>query len=217
MQDPGKTAMRRISLWRKIKLLRKTFFTRFWGVHYAQFGEDIILGELLKKEKADGFYVDVGCYHPKKYSNTYALYKKGWRGINIDLEADKISAFQFARPDDHNVLCAVSDQRGEVTLYRYGGYGLGTTISNDYAARSGEKPLETTMIEARSLNEIIGASPYNGRPIDVLSIDVEGMDFQLLSSLDFNTYQPKIIIIEDHHRRIDDVLKTAAYKLLRKR
>lgn len=214
MPDPAAPAIPPIPLWRRIKLLRKTFFTHFLGIHYAQFGEDIILNELLKKEKTDGFYVDVGCYHPKKFSNTYALYKKGWRGINIDLEDDKIHAFRMARPRDHNVLCAVSDKREQVTLFRYGGYGLGTTISDDYAARTTDALLEKTTVETRSLNEIINESPYKGRQIDVLSIDVEGMDFKVLNSLDFNVYQPKIIVIEDHHRRIEDILETETYKLL---
>jgi hypothetical protein len=31
-----------------------------------------------------GFFVDVGCFHPLFYSNTWKLYKKGWRGVNID-------------------------------------------------------------------------------------------------------------------------------------
>jgi len=60
-------------MWQKIKLIRKAFITNFIGVHYSQFGEDIVLRELLKKEYKKGFFVDVGCYHPKKFSNTYML------------------------------------------------------------------------------------------------------------------------------------------------
>ena len=45
------------------------------------------------KNKRDGFYVDVGCFHPKKHSNTYFLYKRGWRGVNIDMEEEKIDVW----------------------------------------------------------------------------------------------------------------------------
>jgi len=48
---------------------------------YAGNGEDILLTEYLFKNKKDGFYVDVGCFHPKLTSNTYLLYKRGWRGM----------------------------------------------------------------------------------------------------------------------------------------
>jgi len=72
--------------------------------------------------------MDVGCYHPKKFSNTYMLYKKGWSGINIDMEEDKITLFDMVRPRDLNVLSPISDKEEEVTLYRYSKYGLGSTI-----------------------------------------------------------------------------------------
>ena len=55
---------------KKLKLFNKAFLTNFIKFHYSQFGEDIILREILKKEITNGFYVDVGCYHPKKFSNT---------------------------------------------------------------------------------------------------------------------------------------------------
>ncbi len=49
-------------MWKIIKLFRKAFITDFIKLHYSQFGEDIVLRELLKKEYKKGFFVDVGCY-----------------------------------------------------------------------------------------------------------------------------------------------------------
>jgi len=203
-------------IWKKIRLYRKAFLTDFLKFHYSQFGEDIVLKELLKSEIADGFFVDVGCYHPKKYSNTYRLYRRGWRGINIDLEEDKIRLFNMVRPHDYNTLCPVSDKREKVTLFRYDKYGLGSTINKDHAMKTSEELLDYKIIETKTLNEVINESPYCNRQIDVLSIDTEGMDFRVLNSLDFNTYRPKVIIIEDHHKRIEDILKSDIYILLKK-
>lgn len=107
----------------------------FFRYHYSQFGEDIVLNEILKKELSNVFFVDVGCYHPKKYSNTDRLYKKGWRGINIDMEEDKISLFNLARSHDHNVLSAISDKQESVTLYRYSKFGVGSTVDDNFAAK----------------------------------------------------------------------------------
>lgn len=204
------------SIWKRIKLIRKAFLTDFLKFHYSQFGEDIILKELLKKDKADGFFVDVGCYHPKKYSNTYMLYKKGWRGINIDMEEDKICLFNMARPGDHNIICPVSDKREEVTLFRFSKYGLGSTINCDYAKDINDEIYDKKIVATKTINEILNDTPYKGKQIDVLSIDVEGMDFKVLNSLDFETYKPKLIIIEDHHRSIEEVLNTGIYNLLKK-
>ena len=199
---------------KNIRLIRKAFFTDFIKLHFSQFGEDIVLRELLKKECQKGFYVDVGCYHPKKYSNTYMLYKKGWSGINIDMEEDKIRLFKMARPHDFNVLSAVSDKREEVILHRFSQYGLGSTINKSVALSTNDELLDTQSIVTKSLNEIIDGSPYKGKQIDVLSIDVEGMDFRVLRSLDIKKYSPKVIIIEDHHKKIEDILETDTYKFL---
>ena len=86
-----------------LKLLRQTFFKKVNTDFFSQFGEDRVLMEILKKKMNKGFYVDVGCYHPKKHSNTYLLNKKGWKGINIDIEKKKIRVFEMARPNDINI------------------------------------------------------------------------------------------------------------------
>lgn len=200
---------------KKLWLFKKAFLSDFFRFHHSQFGEDIVLSELLKKELSTGFFVDVGCYHPKKYSNTYRLYKKGWRGINIDMEEDKISLFNIARPGDYNVLSAVSDKQEKVTLYRYSKFGVGSTIDANFADKTSDKLFDKQNIQTKTLNEIIEKSPYKGRQIDVLSIDVEGMDFMVLNSLNFELYNPKIIFVEDHHGDIEEILRTNIFILLK--
>ena len=63
-------------------------------VSYSQYAEDIIIYNLLKslKKTKNGIFVDVGSHHPKRGSNTYFFYKRGWRGLLIDLEKDKVLA-----------------------------------------------------------------------------------------------------------------------------
>lgn len=194
--------------------LRKAYLTNFRQTHYAQFGEDIILDELLRREVRDGFYVDVGCYHPKKHSNTHCLHKRGWRGINIDLEEDKIRLFNLCRPNDHNVVCPVSDVEETVTIRRYSPFGLGTTIDARQAAGADEDVLDERQAATKTLTQIIADSPFAGRQIDVLSIDAEGMDERILKSVDFDRHSPKVILIEDYHRNICEIIETETYRLL---
>jgi len=201
-------------MFKKLKLFRKAFLTDFIKFHYSQFGEDIILREILKKEISNGFYLDVGCYHPKKFSNTYMLYKKGWSGINIDMEEDKISLFNMVRPRDLNVLSPISDKEEEVTLYRYSKYGLESTIDKKIASETTDSIYDKTIIKTKTLNEVLNESSYKDTQIDVLSIDAEGMDFRVLKSLDIKKYNPKVIIIEDHHKKIEDILETDTFKFL---
>ena len=74
----------------KLSLLRQVYLKKLDKNFYSQFGEDKILFELIPKNFKSGFYVDVGCFHHKKYSNTYLLHKRGWVGVNIDMEKKKL-------------------------------------------------------------------------------------------------------------------------------
>ena len=69
---------------------------------YSQWGEDSYIKEYFK-DKKNGFYVDIGCFHPIMYSNTCLLYNKGWSGINIDLNQTSIDLFNIARKRDKNI------------------------------------------------------------------------------------------------------------------
>ena len=79
-------------------------------------GEDLKIVE-LSENIIQGYYVDAGCYHPLHLSNTYLLYKKKWRGINIDLSKFSIDLFNFMRPDDININVAVSSKDEYVKCY----------------------------------------------------------------------------------------------------
>ena len=77
-------------------------------------GEDLVILKNVN-EANNKFFVDVGCYHPVHLSNTFLLYKNGWRGINIDVSNYSIELFKFLRPKDINIVTAISKKNGEVT------------------------------------------------------------------------------------------------------
>ena len=85
---------------------------------FSQGSMDLIL-EHIFKNKNNGFYVDVGCQHPIKNNNTYLLYKRGWSGVNIDLDSVNIELFNFFRRNDNNVNAAVSDKIEDAKLFYY--------------------------------------------------------------------------------------------------
>ena len=49
-------------------------------LYYSQEGEDMILNRIFHN-KNSGFYVDIGAFDPKRFSNTYFFYKKRLRSI----------------------------------------------------------------------------------------------------------------------------------------
>jgi len=178
---------------------------------YSQFGEDAVLLHLVGGRKApQGFYVDVGCHHPRKGSNTYLLYKMGWRGILIDLERPKILACRLLRPGDTCVLAAVSDVEEEVRVFAPEAFSVLATIDPSAAG----KGREVGRIQTRTLTHILDDSTYRGRPIDVLNVDVEGVDLQVLRSLDFARYQPKWIVVESWESDLARILEGDIHRFL---
>ena len=87
-------------------------------ISYSYGGVDLLILDIFKNQKK-GYYLDIGCAHPIKNNNTYLLYRKGWNGINIDLDKENIDLFNSYRKRDFNVTAAVSDKEGETDLYFY--------------------------------------------------------------------------------------------------
>ena len=83
---------------------------------YSQCGEDLFIEKFFQKKKF-GLFVDLGAYNPIKFNNTYLLYQKGWRGINIDLNRTSIDLFNIIRTKDTNILAAISDKKEKTKIF----------------------------------------------------------------------------------------------------
>ena len=199
----------------KLSLLRQVYLKKLDKNFYSQFGEDKILFELIPKNFKSGFYVDVGCFHHKKYSNTYLLHKRGWVGVNIDMEKEKIALFNISRPGDYNFLGAISDKKDKVKIYRNQKYGVSSTINPDFLDK--KNIIDEHVIETTTLNDVLNNSPYQNKKIDLLNIDTEGNDFKVLKSLNFKIYDPSIIVIETHLKTIEQIMQSEIYLYLEER
>src|SRR5882762_9035683 len=98
--------------------LRTRLFDIYATKSYSQEGEDMILQRIFAG-KERGFYVDVGAHHPRRFSNTYFFYRKGWSGINIEPSPEAVRAFQSDRKRDTNLQCGISDRAGNLTYYSF--------------------------------------------------------------------------------------------------
>lgn len=206
----------RFALFRWLFLLRKVFLTRSSQRYWSQYGEEIGLDRIFNVSRP-GFYVDVGCYHPTKYNNTYKLYRRGWRGVNIDLDEIKIAAFRLRRPADTNLVAAVSDKEETVTLGSTGFYTVTQTLDPEAIEKQRRRGVDVQLreVRTRTLTNLLDATPFRDRKIGVLSVDVEGLELNVLRSLDFARYQPKVIIVEAHVRSLEELMASELYTLLR--
>ena len=161
-------------------------------ISYSYGGIDSLILNIFKNQK-NGFYLDIGCGHPIKNNNTYLLNKKGWSGINIDLDNENIDLFNSYRKRDINLATAVSDKEGETDLYFYHSKSALNTISKENADFQKAKVSTIKKIKTQTINKIIELSPYKDKKIDFLSIDVEGSELSILKNFDFKKYSPKVI------------------------
>jgi len=118
----------------------------------------------------------------------------------------------MVRPDDFNVCSAVSDVEGEVSYYSNGFYSMSTSMSEDFT--SDKKGYVKRTTKSRTLTAIIDDSPFRDKKIDFLTVDAEGHDLQVLRSLDFERYNPRLIAVESHYRVFDKVCTSELYQLL---
>lgn len=191
------------------------YTSRFRGYHWSQEGEDIILQRLFERQNK-GFYVDVGAHHPFRFSNTYFFYRKGWRGINIDANPQSISLFKRFRKKDINLHFAVGLREGKMKYYMFNEPALNTF--DELLAREREllpnyKVIKTLEMEILPLEKILDRYLPQKQTIDFMSIDVEGLDLEVLRSNNWNKYRPSFLLVEIlPAHSIEEVLQHDIYK-----
>lgn len=84
-----------------------------------QEGEDMILARYFESQSTTGFFVDIGAHRPKRFSNSYAFYRKGWRGINIDAMLVSMEIFKGDRKRDINIEIAISVEPHTMNYHIY--------------------------------------------------------------------------------------------------
>ena len=173
---------------------------------YSMLGEDLVVNNFFKN-KTNGTYVDVGCYHPIDGNNTHLLFRKGWNGINIDLNKISIDLFNIARKNDENFRVAVSNKSKKIKFYYRKKINMLNTINKKFANNSFKKGYRIDYIQARTLSSILKESKLRNKKIDFLNIDIEGNEINALKTLDFKIYRPKLICVEIHNFTVNRVNK----------
>ena len=184
---------------------------------YSMFGEDLIISKYFKNKKK-GIYVDVGCYHPLEGSNTYLLYKKGWRGVNLDVNKLSIDLFKIARKKDQNFNIAISNKVKKVKIYYRKKINMLNTIVKKSAKINFKNGYQSKYIQTNSLNSVLNKLNFKNKKIDFLNLDIEGNEFEALKLFNFKKYRPKLICVEIHNHKKKQsnkyYLKDPVYKLL---
>lgn len=200
-----------------IEKFRRLFYKirdyKFAQNSYAQEGEDLLLKRIFESDST-GYYIDVGAHHPKRFSNTYLFYLKGWHGINIDAMPGSMVAFNKIRPKDINIEAGVSATAQTLTYYMfeeaaYNGFDRTIAENNRSSKLSGKIKIKTLPLSSLLDNYL----PLN-QVISFLSVDVEGLDLEVLQSNDWEKYRPQIVLVEILEAKISNVFESDIHQFL---
>lgn len=184
---------------------------------FGQEGEDLLLGRLFD-DVQNGFFVDIGAHHPFRFSNTWLLYQRGWRGINIDAMPGAMEAFRRWRPEDINIECLVSTSKAPQRFFQYEEPALNTLSEDIVRQRQKDAPqyrLKGVVdLVPRRLDEILSDHVPPGRVIDILNVDVEGHDLEVLELNDWERFRPQIIVAELLGVGFSEMENTPLYRFL---
>lgn len=207
------------------ELIRRKIYKRY-NISFSQGGgDDIQLYKLLKATNP-GVYVDIGCWHPVKASNTYFFNLRGWTGICIDPNPELKKMFDFFRPDDNFVNCAVGLKEEKLSYYQMNdNYSAMNTLNYSFIEKHNlaNEIKQVTYIPVYNLKTILDKVITKEDRLDFFDIDVEGLDLEVLKSNDWDKYRPKVILVEsnvaiqnDINSEIVTYLQSVDYRLVAK-
>ena len=185
-----------VNRWIRLRRAEKDARKFLPGESFSQFAEDMIAQSLINTNV--GRYVDIGSGHPVRGSNTYSLYRQGWSGLLVDPLRSNIGLSRKIRHRDTCVeaLCTYSDQPA-VTFWEYTPYEYSTASPNQVAelARRGHTADHSYDLRSYSLETLVTA--HGMLDARLLSIDVEGMDLEVLQGNNWKYFRPEIILVEE--------------------
>lgn len=184
-------------------LIHTTCFATYW----SQCGQDKLVHEHFFTGVSDGVFVDIGAHNGVTYSNTYFFESElNWNGICIEPNP---SVFVYLQKYRHSILLnvCISDHVGEDQFLLINGpFEMWSGLVNSYDPRHLQDILNGIAVLGGSY-EVINVQCYrfndvmekNGiTHINFLSIDTEGGEFEIISSIDFSKFEIDVITIENN-------------------
>jgi FkbM family methyltransferase len=164
-------------------------------ISYSLNFEDVILHRLFPFNRT-GYYVDVGAGHPRFENDTFSLYQRGWRGINIEPNHGFHAALMEERPRDINLRVALSDSIGDaLTYYELNGSGLSTCdVEQGTAYQASGRDVVVGEVPVTTLFDVI--TEVGVARIDILKVDVEGFEEKVLNGNDWEKFRPDVVVVE---------------------
>ena len=192
---------------RYLKYYAKVLLTN-WTVNkdsYAQHGEDKLVEQLLPNGVHS--FIDIGANDGVLFSNTYKFAKNGAQGLCVEPSPSAYKKLQLNHLFNKRVSCinsAISNTNGKLLLQED---GYESTLS-----RVVNKSTQTSItIPCYTMLDILSKFP-NFRKVDIVSIDVEGHEYEVLEGMPIADFYTKLLIIESDKSQIEELKQLKFFK-----
>jgi len=162
-----------------------------------------------------GYFVEVGANDPEKWSQSFHLEAKGWRGIVVEPQPHLAESLRQRRKAKvYAVACSTPENSGKhMTLYLAGGHSSFDPRLKVATVR----PAGTIDVPLATLDEILTDAEAPS-PIDLVAVDVEGHEVEVLRGFDFARWRPRLVLVEDLvlDLRLHRFMQAQGYKWIRR-
>lgn len=205
------------AIWGTFSLAREEFQPISFS---SQRGEDFHSWHLLGCPK-NGFFMDVGAYDGVRGSNSYAMEQIGWRGILVEANPASVEKCKRLRPASKIIHAAIGgpDAKDTITFYTVEGNTdadmLSFIVSDDSHKEMCEKAggiVREIEVPFRSLDSVLFEHASHVERIDILSVDIEGLELTALMGLNFERWAPRLIIAEANEVSLIAFLEKKGYR-----
>ena len=195
---------------------------------YAQFGEDLILSHLFSKLNINKpTYLDIGANEPRYISNTYYFYQRGSRGVLVEPNPHLYKKLKRIRPQDIVLNTGIGfSEISEADFFVFPDYANGLSTFSEKEARHweitgmkgmGKIKVEKVIKMPLTVVDTILEKYFKNNVPDFISLDVEGLDLEILKSMNFEKFQPMAICVEtmayDEHQQTFKIKDIAEFML----
>lgn len=189
---------------------------------YSQLGEQMVVMNILGRmdqAKINKIYVDIGAYHPFKGSNTYKLYLKNWRGVVVDPNPEKTRKFSSIRPLDICLTNAVIPDNWDLAEVEMMATGTNdacesiTPVLNKNHHLNKETAKHSYIAKTIKIKDVLEMCVDNFGMPAFMSVDIEGLEGDLIKETDFKKYPIPLLCIEHFLTEFTQEKSVFDYKL----
>lgn len=169
---------------------------------YSQNNEEQIIINYFGNDYK-GTVLDLGANDGETFSNSLRVIQKGWGADLIEASPETFKKLEELHKGNDDVKChniAVSNVNGKIKFWESGTLlggkdkSLVSTCNPDELKRWPNIEFTETKVDSVNFKKLITFTKY--KKFDLITIDIEGVDWLVLNQMDLNELGCKMIIVE---------------------